>query len=121
MTVLSETELFRPPPVVEEMDFRMVDDIFVKYTSSKRGNFLVQHVHEYDHLTMIATGMVRLWVDDVIVGDFQAPAPIEIKAGKKHQFFALTDCTIYCIHRMHENEPDKERTKEGIAILRRAA
>jgi quercetin dioxygenase-like cupin family protein len=81
MTKYSEVEL----PGVE---FMMADGIFIK-----------QHSHTYDHASMLASGSIRVWQDDVLVGDFVAPHPIEIKAGIKHTFASLQPNTVvYCIH-----------------------
>lgn len=63
------------------------------------GSLVPQHSHEYDHLTLLATGRVRVLEAGVVTGEYSAPAGIVIKAGVKHLFETLTDnVTIYCIH-----------------------
>jgi len=86
-----------------------VDGIFIKQMLlSKKGLLVPQHVHKYDHHSMLATGSIRAWVDDNFIGDFKAPRPILIEANKRHTFMSLEDNTlIYCIHNLH-GEDDVE-------------
>ena len=58
-----------------------------------------QHSHDYDHLTAVIQGMVRVWRDDVHIGDFMAPATVRIPKHCKHAFRTLTpSCVFACIH-----------------------
>lgn len=60
---------------------------------------LAQHVHDYDHLTLVASGAVKVWRDGKVMGEFSAGEALTIKAGIAHGFQALEDDTvIYCIH-----------------------
>lgn len=80
-----------------------VDGIFIKQIRLDRKGYTVpQHVHAYDHHSMLATGAVRAWADGELLGDFVAPRPIFIAAGKQHTFLALEDRTLlYCVHNLH--------------------
>lgn len=84
----------------ESIEFYSTDGVFVKTMHIKHANVLVpQHSHEYDHLSMLAKGSVRVWRDGVILGDFTAPVGIEIKARTKHKFLSLEpDTLVLCIH-----------------------
>lgn len=63
------------------------------------GTVVPQHAHAYDHLTMLATGGVAVWVDGTKTGEFKAPTGITIKAGVSHTFKTLAPgTTFYCIH-----------------------
>ena len=66
-----------------------------------------QHSHEWDHLTAVLQGMVRVWRDGELLGDFMAPATVRIPAGCKHSFRTLTPGTVFaCIHNAeHGDEP----------------
>lgn len=85
------------PP--EGIEFR-ANNIFVKQLLIARKDTLIpQHAHAYDHMSMLATGAVRVWKDGVLDRDYQAPAGIFIGAGIKHTFQSLEDATIiYCVH-----------------------
>lgn len=84
----------------EAVEIKMADGIFIKQMSLPRaGMFVLQHVHAYDHTSMLATGSVRMWRNGVCVGDFKAPTGIMVLAGVEHQFQSLVpDTLIYCIH-----------------------
>lgn len=95
-----------PTPGEEaEIDIYASDDLFVKQMWLKKaGSGIAQHSHDYDHVTMLATGVVDVWIDDQPVGRHAAPKPFPIKAGTKHLFIAVVDNTIlYCIHNLHGN------------------
>jgi len=63
------------------------------------GTLIPQHAHKYDHLSYLANGSVRVWQDDVLVGDYLAPAAIRIPANAKHRFLTLAPWTlVLCIH-----------------------
>lgn len=70
---------------------------------------LVQHGHEYDHLSILAKGQAEVIVDGVstIYGEGSI---ITIKAGKLHEVISLTDVTWYCLHQLDEADyfPDDE-------------
>lgn len=90
------------PPHLQPPDDRewTVDGVFVKQMYLAQPGMLVpQHAHTYAHLTMLAAGSVRVWRDGDLLGDFVAPAAIEIPAEAKHSFLSLQEETIlYCLH-----------------------
>lgn len=77
--------------------------MFIKQLHLPKALTLVaQHVHTYDHQTLLASGSVTVWREGKIVGTFEAPDVIRIPAGEAHAFQALEDDTIlYCIHNLH--------------------
>ena len=84
------------------------DDIFIKTMGPLAAGTLVpQHSHEFDHVSLLAVGAIEVWIADVneplaLLGRFEAPRAIEIKAGRKHLFQALVDGTLVCcIHNLH--------------------
>lgn len=94
-------------PVEQPPEWQVsVDGVFIKQIFlAKKGHTVPQHVHTYDHHSMLATGAVRVWVDGQYEGEFHAPRPILIRAGKQHTFLALEDkTTLYCIHNLHGKE-----------------
>lgn len=64
---------------------------------------LVQHKHEYDHLSILAQGSVELVVDDIRTV-IHAPACLTIRAGKHHGIKSLTEVVWYCIHAVDASE-----------------
>ena len=70
----------------------------------KAGLLVYQHVHEYDHTTLVASGAIRAWCSGVRLGDFEAPAVLFIKAGELHNFESLVDGTVfYCLHNVERS------------------
>jgi len=103
--MIDHTEITLP-----EVEFMVSDGIFIKQMLlATAGIYVPQHSHTYDHASMIASGSVRVWQDEKLMGDFKAPMPFEIKAGVKHTFLSLEDNTVvYCIH--------QTRNYEGVSI-----
>lgn len=108
-----------------DVEFSMSDGIFIKQMRLDRaGLYVPQHSHAYDHTSMLATGSIRVWCNDVLVGDFVAPRPIEIKSGTKHTFMSLEPNTIvYCIHNLRDHglEIESEHTHVSESILSQGA
>lgn len=70
----------------------------------KAGDIEIGHTHQFDHLTLLAKGKLRVTVEGVTT-DFTAPHMIYIKADKVHELVALTDETVaYCIHALRDKE-----------------
>jgi len=70
----------------------------------KSGDIENGHTHAFDHLTLLATGRLKVTVDGVET-EFTAPHMIYIRADKNHELVALIDNTIaYCIHALRDKE-----------------
>jgi quercetin dioxygenase-like cupin family protein len=62
------------------------------------------HTHQFDHLTLLAKGRLKVTVDGVAT-EFTAPQMIYIRADKNHELVALEDETVaYCIHALRSKE-----------------
>jgi quercetin dioxygenase-like cupin family protein len=71
--------------------------VYAKETRIAAGLILVQHKHDFDHLSVLASGTVELLVDGAR-SEVTGPACITIEAGKHHGVKALTDVVWFCIH-----------------------
>lgn len=70
----------------------------------KAGDIEQGHTHQFDHLTLLATGKLQVTVEDK-VSVFAAPHMIYIHKDKMHELVALEDDTVaYCIHALHDKE-----------------
>lgn len=70
----------------------------------KAGDIEPGHCHQFDHLTMLAKGSLKVTVDGQ-TSDFVAPHMIYIQKDKIHELVALEDDTIaYCIHALRSND-----------------
>ena len=57
------------------------------------------HKHEFDHLTLLTHGSVRVEVEGHPSKDFVSPTYIVIRKNLNHKFIALEDNSAwYCIH-----------------------
>ena len=64
----------------------------------KAGDLEHGHTHPFDHLTLLASGSLRVTVNGRVT-DFKAPHMIYIKAEHNHELVALEDDTVaFCIH-----------------------
>jgi quercetin dioxygenase-like cupin family protein len=62
------------------------------------GDYEQGHTHDYDHLTLLAAGSLRVTVDGQSTV-FKAPHMIYIHKDKMHELVALEDHTVaFCIH-----------------------
>jgi len=80
------------------------------------------HTHAFDHLTLLASGSLKVTVDG-LESVFIAPHMIYIKADKNHELVAMEDNTVaYCIHALRdknstENILDPSMIPEGVNPL----
>lgn len=82
-----------------------VSNVFIKQMLfPKAGDFEEGHAHLFDHVTLLATGALRLTALDKST-DFAAPHHIFIPAGVVHELEALEDnTTVHCIHAIRDGE-----------------
>ena len=88
-----------PTPTLDELPIshHFGGGVYAKQTRIAAGLILVQHKHEHDHLSVLASGTVELLIDGVR-SEVTGPACLTITAGKHHGVKALTDVVWYCIH-----------------------
>lgn len=77
----------------------IVSNLFVRQMEFKNaGDTELGHKHAFDHLTLLATGALRVTCDGE-VSEFKAPQMIFIRADLQHELVALEDNTVaYCVH-----------------------
>ena len=70
----------------------------------KAGDTELGHAHQFDHLTLLAKGTLKVTVEGVAT-EFTAPHMIYIHKDKVHELEALTDETVaYCIHALRDKD-----------------
>ncbi len=71
------------------------------------GTLIENHVHAWDHLTILMSGRVRVFAGGIEQGVFDAPALIKIAANTPHCMTSLTDgVTLACVHALTETEKE---------------
>jgi hypothetical protein len=69
----------------------------------KAGDSHPGHKHHFDHVSLLATGKVRVTVEGYPPKEFTAPTFIVIKREHNHQFEALEDGTLwYCVFALRD-------------------
>lgn len=79
---------------------------YAKHCVIPAGESHDQHVHTYDHLSILASGTAWVTVDDK-TECFTGPVCLTIAAGKSHKVTALTDIHWFCVHSTDETDPAK--------------
>lgn len=91
----------------------------------KTGDIEIGHTHQFDHLTLLAKGKLKVTVEG-ISSEFTAPHMIYIHKDKVHELEALSDDTVaYCIHALRDKNTneiiDPAMIPKGISPLSLAA
>ena len=83
--------------------------VYTKMVSFRPGDILVQHKHNFDHLSVLARGVVELLVDGErsVLNAEAEPIVLTIAAGKHHGIKALTDGVWLCVHATDETDPEQ--------------
>ena len=90
--------------------------VYAKETRIPAGYTLGQHVHLFDHLSILASGTAEISVDSETT-QHTGPACLVIKAGKQHEVHALTDVIWYCVHATDCTDPE---TVDEVLIVKEA-
>lgn len=73
-----------------------------------KGDVLDQHIHTYDHITLVAKGSFKVTVEDK-VKVFTAPQIVYVVKGKLHLIEALEDDSLaYCIHALRTGTREED-------------
>jgi quercetin dioxygenase-like cupin family protein len=71
---------------------------------AKAGDIEPGHTHQFDHLTLLASGRLRVFTGDA-EKIFTAPQMIYIKKDIRHELTALDDNTVvFCIHALRSGD-----------------
>lgn len=90
-----------------DIKLAFVSNIFTRLMNfEKAGDTEQGHVHQFDHVTLLAHGSLKITVEGV-ESTFVAPHLIFIHKDKEHQLVALEDNTVACcIHGIKDSEGD---------------
>lgn len=96
-------------------DIQIVDNVFVKmFKFLREGDTHCGHSHVFDHITLLATGSVKMIHDN---GEqiYTAPHLIVTPKGIAHQFTALeAGTTICCIHAIRDGDGVEDVASQDI-------
>lgn len=80
------------------------DGLYAKEAVIPAGYKVAKHIHNYTHLSLLASGKALVTAGDV-VKEYTGPACIEITAGISHKVEAITDVVWFCIHAVDTADP----------------
>lgn len=80
--------------------------VYIKQMRLESGNHVLTHEHNFDHFGLLGKGSAIVDIDGNSTV-YNAPCPIEIKAGLKHKITAVTDIDWFCIHATDVTDPEK--------------
>ena len=69
------------------------------------GEQLISHKHEYDHISVLASGTAIIDVDGT-KSTITGPTAISIEAGKHHGVYAVNNCVWFCVHKIPDELQD---------------
>ncbi len=86
-------------------DIKIVDNVFVKmFMFTRAGDSNQGHAHAFDHITLLASGSVRMEHDNG-VNEYKAPFLIVTPKNISHKFTALEAGTLLaCIHAVRDGD-----------------
>lgn len=82
------------------------DGVYAKEIRIPAKCYMVKHIHDYAHVSILAQGSVVVGVGETRT-QYDAPACVIIPKGQKHIVIAHTDSVWYCIHATEETDPAK--------------
>ena len=88
---------------VEAISHHFSDGVYAKQMRLAKGHTATSHKHNYDHLSILASGEVDI-VCNGLKTRFCAPACIDIKAGIEHEIIAYKNAVFFCIHATNETD-----------------
>lgn len=80
--------------------------VYAKQMHLPKGYMAISHQHNYDHLSVLASGKVIVKTDDS-EQEYTAPVAITIAKHKNHAITAIEDAVWFCIHATDETDSDK--------------
>jgi hypothetical protein len=80
----------------------------------KKGQANQGHKHNFDHVTIVATGGVRCEIEGRQTQDFFAPIFLQIAKNLRHKFTALADDTsYYCVYAVRDEKGNVAEKFDG--------
>lgn len=80
--------------------------VYAKQMTIPAGYTALSHSHNFDHMSILASGKVLVKTDDSEVVEYTAPTVVTIKAGINHAIYAVEDSSWFCVHATEETDED---------------
>lgn len=89
-----------------DIEHHFCGGVYAKSIHFKRGDWAVQHMHNFDHMSIVASGFVTVNNGGKRM-QYGPGSVIKIPAGVVHEVYANTDAHWLCIHATEETDPAK--------------
>lgn len=105
-TMVAQMKSAGTPPNADDIRHHFCAGVYAKQIHIRAGYVVMSHKHAHDHLSILASGQVRVTSDD---GEhvYVAPAGIKMAAGVHHAVHALQDSVWFCVHATDETDSEK--------------
>lgn len=107
-----------------DVSIGLVSNMFVRQMHFKNSGDCEQgHEHNFDHLTLLASGKLRVEVGDSTT-EYTAPCMVYIKKDVTHKLTALHENTVaYCIHGLRDKDKSDdilspEMVPQGVELFK---
>jgi quercetin dioxygenase-like cupin family protein len=80
--------------------------VYAKQMTLPAGFTALSHSHNFDHMSILASGKVLVKTDDSDVVEYTAPTVVTIKAGVNHAIYAVEDSSWFCVHATEETDEE---------------
>jgi len=80
--------------------------VYAKQMTLPAGSTALSHSHEFDHMSILASGKVLVKTDDSEAVEYTAPTVVTIKAGVNHAIYAISDASWFCVHATDETDAE---------------
>lgn len=80
--------------------------VYAKETRIPAGIRLTQHKHDFDHMSILASGLVIVRANGY-AESFSGPAVFNMPAGVSHEVEAVSDVVWFCVHATEQTDPEK--------------
>lgn len=78
---------------MQQHSFSAMGQTYVRYVFAS-GEGLPKHIHDVDHLTIVAAGKIKVFTDTREVERTPQDPPILFRASRFHEIVALQDDTV---------------------------
>ncbi|GAC1664566.1 MAG: hypothetical protein PVS3B2_00380 [Candidatus Dormibacteraceae bacterium] len=109
--LVADMKALGAPLSADDITHHLCAGIYAKQIRIAAGSVVMSHQHAFDHLSILASGHVRV-ITDAGEAIHTAPATILIRKGLNHAVHALADSVWFCVHAT--DETDLERIDDAL-------
>lgn len=97
--------------IVADVGHYFSGGVYAKKMQLPAGHMAVTHKHEYDHMSILSSGLAVVSCDGIET-EYKAGSVVEIKKGLEHSILAIEDSIWFCIHKVPDDLLDMSKIDE---------